>query len=263
MIRYFIIICSLLFTFTQAYASLTMAFISYLEEDFDVMEYNSAKIRQACIKVHGEEWLKEKIILERRFLWESVFLSNAGFMEISCHWGADPKDFMDMKAVFDYMASRNDTIYVGVESWEFKNISTSRAALGRYIKQRTESGFEYAVLKPVNCLCVGNPPYIDNPDLIIIQSGIFALGSHCVVGDLGREYREKCKKEGYMDLSFGHFDKKEVREQDINLYYDYTVASDKLLLKERPKRTIPIDVHYNYNPKEDNIYIKWKYFKLS
>lgn len=262
-IRNTFIIFSLLFTFTKVDASLTMAFISILGEELGVEEYNNAKIRQACIKVHGEEWFKERIILERRFRWESVFLSNASFMEISCMRAADPEDFMDMKAVIDYMANRNDTIYIGVESGEFENIYTSPTALTRYIRQCTKFGFEYAVSKPVNCLCVGNTPNIDSPDLIIIESGIFNLGNYGVVGDLRRENLEKCKREGYMDLSSWHFDKDKVREEDINLYCDYIIASDKLILKTPPKRTIPIDVHYNYNPKENNIYIKWKYFKPS
>lgn len=253
----FTLLSVVLFISITTKAALTMAYVSIADREFWPVEYNSAKIRQACIEVHGEEWVKENIILDRKYCSGSLFLSNANFMEISCKM-ADPKDLLALKAVIDHMAANNDTLYIGVKDEYFDKMYTNV-----YLNSKTSYRCPYSitsmysVLNPIgHFLRVGEVTDIGEPDLTIAQFETFYLGNGCIT-DLNyiNKYKEKCKKEEYMDLSYWHFDKKKVRQRDIDLYYDYTVACDKLLLKTHPKRIIPIDVDYNYSPNERIIYI--------
>ena len=245
--------------FMRAEAALTTAFVTEIENNFWAMDYNCAKIRQACLKVHGEKWFKKNIVLDRKYRQGVLSISNTNFMEILFR-GVDPEDLMELKEVIDYMASRNDTLYIPVSRDYFEQIYNSPYALNEYMRKHTSSYFDFSVMNGSrNFLRVGEVPDRIGPDLTIIQFETFYLGNGCV-GDLLMEYREKCEKEGYMDLSHSHFEKEKVRKEDINLYYDYTVASDKLLLKTRPERKIPIDVRYDTAPNEQGLYIRWKYY---
>ena len=256
-----LILCILLLVFIKADGALTMALVpDNVEEDFWTRPYSMAKIRQACIDVHGKEWVK-RAVLERKFVAASIELSNAGFMQFSFR-RVDPKDLQDFKDVVDYMAARNDTLYFGYwdfNPYDFKEISASPEALNRYLHTWIELDKDI-VLDPVGYfLRVGNPPDMTDPDLVLIHYPFNVLWGGLLTYDISEEYKEKCKEEGYVDLSRMRFDKTGVTDRDLDLYYDYIVAENKQLLATRPKRTIPIDVRYDATPNEQGFYIKWKY----
>lgn len=54
-IRVYIFIIIFFSTYVQAHSALAIALVPDTDREFDPMEYNSAKIRQACIEVHGED----------------------------------------------------------------------------------------------------------------------------------------------------------------------------------------------------------------
>lgn len=247
--RYFFIIriCLFLSAFLPARAALTIALVSDADREFYPMGYNLAKIRQACIKVHGEEWFKQNIIYERKYNAGSLYLSNTNFMEVKCR-DAHSQDLIDLFAVLNYMAFCNDTLYLPVMKWQFDTIYNSKSAFDSYVKERTSSSLEY--LNDINdkyhFLRTGRVPDIKSDDLNVVEFETFYLGNGCE--NNGFEYWEKCRKDGYMNLSWWHFDKEKVREEDISLYYEYIVAGIKDILNTRPKQSIPVDVHYDYNP---------------
>lgn len=259
--RFILILGILLSVFIKAAGALTMAFVpDDLEERFLTSPYNVAKIRQACIDVHGKEWFK-RAVLERKFCAASIELSNAGFMQFSFKM-VDPKDLQDFKDVVDYMAARNDTLYFGFAfsiPYNFKEISASPEGINKHLHEQIPID-EKIVLNPVGYfLRVGSLPDMTDPDLIIMHYPFNALWGGPLTADFSMEYWEKCKKEGYVDISSRRFDKTKVTDRDIDLYYDYIVAENKHLLASRPKRTIPIDVRYDATPNEQGFYIKWKY----
>lgn len=245
-----LIILSMLSIFPQTKAALTMAFVSSSDKDFLPLEYNCAKIRQACIEVYGEEWFKQNIIYERKYSNGAVFLSNTNFLQISCK-RVTPRDLIALKTVFDHMAYCNDTLYVPVIEKTFEKIHSIHSAFDNYLLEETSFNFKETVLYPVMYfLRVGKAPNRKSNKLIIADFMPFSLGNGGIVGESLMEYENKCLKSNYLDLSYSLFDKEKVSEKDIDLYYAYTMASDKQLLETRPKRIIPIDVRYDYSPNE-------------
>ena len=128
----------------EANAALTIAFASRSDNGFMPLEYSSAKIRKACIKVHGEEWLKKNILVERKYRTGALFLSNINFTEISCR-NADPRDLMDLKAVLDYMAQHNDTLYISIMDDYFERMDTGNTDFNSYIRKRTLESCDWRV----------------------------------------------------------------------------------------------------------------------
>lgn len=251
----------MLLVFIKADGALTVAFVpDNIEGHFMTSPYNMAKIRQACIDVHGKEWFK-RAVLERKFVAASIELSNAGFMQFSFK-RVDPKDLQDFKDVVDYMAARNDTLYFGYwdfNPYDFKETPASPEPINKYLHEHIPLHKKF-VLDPVGYfLRVGNPPDMTDPDLVLIHCPFGGLWGGPLTYDISKEYEEKCKEEGYVDLSGRRFDKTKVTDRDLDLYYDYIVAENKQLLAKRPKRSIPIDLRYDATPNEQGFYIKWKY----
>lgn len=172
-------------------------------------------------------------------------------MEVYCVH-ADSKDLIDLRKVLNYMAFCEDTLYIPVMKWRFDTIYNSKVAFDSYIREITASNLRYLndIGARYHFLRVGTFPNPNIPDLNVLQFETFYLGNGCVVGDLNWEYWEKCKNEAYMNLSDWNFDKENVREKDIDLYYNYTVASDNQILETRPQRIIPTDIRYDYSPNE-------------
>lgn len=237
--------------FTQA--ALTMAYVTDTDVDFDPYEYNIAKIRDACLQVHGERWFKKNILLERKYRACSLSLSNTDFME-TIFRVADSGDLMDMKSVLDYMAYQNDTIYLSICEEYFEKMFANNVTLNKYIKALTPSNFGYSTLgRGMHFLHVGNLPEKKSNNLIVIQFKYSSIGN---LTSNWWEYSKKCEKEGCMDISNWHFDKGKVTDRDIDLYYDFIVDSDRRHLQTRPTRLIPIGVRYEYNPNERIVSIK-------
>ena len=229
----------------NAYAALTMALASSYEGCFNVYEHNDAQIRQACIKVHGEEWFKENIIYRRKFSSVYLTLSNCGMMQIRSSYDG-LEDLLELKAVFDYMSSKNETLYVDARRDKalYWYLDTSPE---EYLSENTPAYFNNTFRQsPFSYLRIVERTARFNSKFRTAEVGTFVHRGVYYETPVFKEYLKKCETEGHLDLSRNP--KQElISGEDIDMYFDFIVAHDKLVLESHPKRIVQLGVYYNHN----------------
>ena len=236
-----------------AKADLNIAIASDFEEGFEVGLLTRAKIRLACLEVHGEKWYKENMILSHKYRFGWVVFNNQdrNAMQISSV-RVGVKELVDLKKALDYMAHNDDTLYVSR-----KDINRLRSDPS-YLLRSLGNNWRYdrCLLNPdVNMLRVGKFPIMNDSLLIYdfeLQLRTINMTSDPFYKELMAEYREKCKAEGYEDLSKYTFRyiPETSSEKEIDLFFRYFVAQDRHIVDTfNVKRSFPLDIHYEPDTK--------------
>ena len=232
-----------------AKADLNIAIASNYEEGFEVGLLTMAKIRLACLEVHGEKWYKENMILSHKYHYTWVTFNNQNnAIQIGLS-REKVKDLVDLKKALDYMADQNDTLYVSRMDIDRLRSDPSFILINNDIRYRCNvSNPNHSMLR------VGEIPLMN--DSLLIFDFILQLRTKNSTPDpfyeeLMAEYREKCKAEGYEDLSkykFRHIPETS-SEKEIDLFFKYFVAQDRHIVDTfKVKRSFPIDIHYEPDP---------------
>ncbi len=239
-----------------AKADLNIAIASDFEEGFEVGLLTRAKIRLACLEVHGEKWYKENMILSHKYRFGSIMFNNQdrNAMQIRSV-RAGVKELVDLKKALDYMAHNDDTLYVSR-----MDINRLRSDPSYLLLQLYDSNWRYDryVLNPdVNMLRVGKFPVMNDSLLIYgfdLQLRTINITPDPFYEELLAEYREKCKAEGYEDLSKYTFRyvPETSSEKEIDLFFRYFVAQDRHIVDTfKVKHAFPLDVNYVPDPEAE------------
>ena len=247
MIHRFLVVLTfsgLLPAFMNIHAELPIALISSSNNRFDNIEYNNAKIREACIDVLGKEWFKEKILCENGLEDFEVTLSNSGTVEIQSSDGSI-KSLLEIKTVLDYMSKRGETLYLSVNEDIFSTLSDTEC-LNEYLRNSTFTCCDSIVFNPQNksLRIVGYSHTDVNP--VMIKYGPVKLS--CLRDEYGnqKDYKAKCQKEEYTIVGGPNQPNIGIRKEDTEICYERVVAYDKCTLEAgRPESSICAGVYYD------------------
>lgn len=231
-----LILCKL-----ETNAKLTIAYVTMPDEYEYAYYLSDAKLRQAVIKVAGEDWFKQ--FMARRIETSRVIplIVNIGndcdlILQARNFW--DEESMLMVKKAFDYLSEKNDTLVYAFE----RGFNLGEHSISYILNY----GYPYKLI-------VGK---FFQEDLAYNNYIFFITSAYW-----GKEYIQECKANGflpiYLKTESNDSENRGLEQKDMDFYFDFMMKEDKKLLS-KPLRTKPkvMDFSYNYDKRAGIRYIE-------
>ena len=243
-------------------ADLRFALVPDYPYSFECNDVNSAKIRQACIAVHGEKWYKDNMIYDYTQIGSDLYFTNCDLTIVSRRCKQDAiscKDLMDIKKVLDYMAMRNDTIYLSVSQSDFDTLMSGSKSLKDCdgMLKNSWNGkdgiLRNLMFTSLNYLRIGNYPSLLKWEKFEIINISFSLGPSHILDAWHwgfDEYEKDCEKLGYIDVFYLTDSlRQELKPSDVDFFFDFLMEFDRKKIGEyKPDKVLLTNFYYKCDP---------------
>lgn len=229
----------------MANAKLTIAMVGIDEND---VNRESAIIRRALIDVYGEKWLRQYLgdWLKQPPHAATLCIGKGNQLIIRAQEGWNEESLLRLKGAFDYLSVNGDTLVCGI-------VRSPISSLCRFDLNRI-TNIRYKLFR--HMLMVG--------DFTITDQDVFAKLFNVFDDNLRDEYlldceEKNCKPINYWSRVYRDIKAEEIKEKDIDLYFEHLLMADKEILS-KPMQAIPIisEFSYEYDENAEVSYIEKK-----
>lgn len=225
-------------------AKLTIAYESAPNDKFDVNIQTVAKIRQAMIEIHGEDFFKDYIKRRFKAKWPLImnYIGQDKELILQGRRLDDEDILLNLKSAYDLLSIRGDTLYF---KWVLGNPNAIGDITGADLLQALDKN-------ATDRLLVGR----------LFEKGVELNNFfyELLANSLEEEYEKECEEKGYLPYRmFGKVNFEDIRQEDIDFFFESLMKADKELLKQKiTSKPIISKFSYEYDERAEVRYIHEK-----